>query len=172
VLLVASACTAFEPLTGAEVARDAAVVDGGAPGEASPPDGPVPVSGTCTDADSDPTRSVSFHDEIRPMLDRLRTDPSPGCRSCHYSTEPVHIGLDEGGLDLATLGALRFGGNTSHGSVVVPGRPCESAIVQKLLGIYPHGVRMPKDSSPYWTDREIQVVADWIFEGAMGQANE
>jgi len=127
----------------------------------------------CVDADSDPATSVSFHRDIRPIMNRPRFgDPAgPGCRECHYSTEPSHAGTDLSGLDLATLGALRRGGATSGAKIVVAGKPCSSVIVQKLLGTY-NGFQMPKDSSRHWTAAEVQLVIDWIAEGAVGGDSE
>jgi hypothetical protein len=123
----------------------------------------------CTDADSDPATPVDFHRDIRPMIDRFRTDPiGPGCRSCHYASEDSHEGLDLGRLNLETLGTLRQGGITSGAGIVVAGKPCSSAIVQKLIGTYKIGPRMPKNATRFWSPQEIQVVVDWIAEGAKG----
>jgi hypothetical protein len=117
---------------------------------------------------------VSFANDIRPLMNREPHDPAGhGCYACHYSTEPMHPGIDLGGLDLATLGALRRGGVTSGASIAIAGKPCESAIVQKLQGDYAATpVRMPKDGPPYWSDAEIQLVIDWIAEGAKGADTE
>jgi hypothetical protein len=128
----------------------------------------------CMDVDSDPANPVSFHAQIRPLMDRLPTDPTGhGCKTCHYQGQPAPTGIQIGGLDLTTLMSLRAGGNSSHGTVVIPGKPCESAIVQKLQGAYPlNPSRMPKDGPPFWTDDQIQLVIDWIAEGAQGMDNE
>ena len=137
----------------------------------SPGVGPPLVA--CTDADSDPGQSVSFHAQIRPLMDRASDDSTGhGCITCHYSTQPSHVCTDITGLDAATLGALRLGGVVSGGNIIIPGKPCESALVQKLQGDYFEGLRMPKDGPPFWSDDEIQLVKDWIFEGANGEDDE
>jgi len=129
--------------------------------------GPTRIA--CTDVDSDPAHQVSFANDIRPLMNRSSDDPAGhGCISCHYSTEPSHICLDITGLDLSSLAALRKGGSVTGTSIVIPGKPCESALVQKLQGDYAVGLRMPKDGPPYWSDAEIQLVIDWIAEGAQG----
>jgi hypothetical protein len=92
--------------------------------------------------------------------------------TCHYSTQPLHPCIDVIGLDLATLGALRRGGATSTSTIVIPGKPCESALVQKLQGDYFTGLQMPKDGPPFWSQQEIQLVIDWIAEGAEGGDEE
>jgi hypothetical protein len=139
-------CSEVAPLVGSEVTRS-------------------------TDAGGD-ARPVAFS-EIRKLMDRMPDDPTgPGCKRCHYSDQPSHIGLDLGGLDLRTLGSLRQGGGTSGTRIVVPGRPDESAIVQKLKGTYPFGTRMPKSGPPFWSEQEIQLVVDWIAQGALGDDDE
>lgn len=118
---------------------------------------------------------VCFARDIRPLMDRpaapMGVPPTPkGCRSCHYSTELKHNGIDLGGLDLATLGSLRRGGGSSGKRIVVPHKPAESVLVQALLGTYGSN-RMPKGSN-YWTDDEIALVARWISEGGRGRSSE
>ena len=132
-----------------------------------PSTGPQLVA--CTDVDSDPAHAVSFANDIRPLMNRSATEPTGhGCLVCHYSTQPSHPCLDVSGLDLASLGATRRGGVISGADVIIPGKPCESILVQKLQGDAVNGVRMPKDGPPYWSDAEIQLVMDWIAEGANG----
>jgi hypothetical protein len=137
----------------------------------SPDTGPPLVA--CSDVDSDPANAVSFAAQIRPLMNRSNSDPTGlGCIVCHYSTQATHPCLDVTGLDLATLGALRRGGVVSGPNIVIPGKPCESALVQKLVGDYYTGLRMPKGGPPYWSDDEIQLVKDWIAEGAAGEDSE
>jgi len=127
----------------------------------------------CVDVDSNPDASVDFGRDIRPLMNRTASDPTGhGCIACHYSTEAHHSCLDATGLDMATLGAIRKGGNTTGANIIVAGKPCESALVQKLQGDYPVGVQMPKDGPPYWSQSQIQLVADWIAEGASGADDE
>jgi hypothetical protein len=137
----------------------------------SPQVGPALVA--CTDADSDPAHTVSFAQQIRPLMDRTNADPTGhGCIACHYSTQPSHLCTDITNLDLATLGSLRKGGVTSGAGIVVAGKPCESALVQKLQGDYFTGLQMPKDGPPFWSSDEVQLVKDWIAEGANGEDPE
>jgi hypothetical protein len=136
-----------------------------------PQQGPLLVA--CSDVDSNPDAPVDFGRDIRPLMNRSATDPTGhGCLACHYSTQLEHSCLDATGLDMATLGAIRRGGSTTRGNIIVPGKPCESALVQKLLGDYPIGVQMPKDGPPYWSPSQIQLVKDWIAEGASGADSE
>lgn len=166
-LLIAAAllvgCSGLDPNVGpwrTEPEED--VVDAGLPEAGETEDGTVDPGG------------VSFARDIRPLMNRpSKGDPTGrGCKSCHYHTEASHIGLDLGGLDLATLGSLRLGGGSSGRRIVVAGKPGESVIVQALLGQYPYANRMPKNGNPYWSDGEIQVVRDWISQGAKGADDE
>ena len=136
-----------------------------------PQAGPVRVA--CSDTDSDPAHTVSFAMQIRPLMDRSNTDPNGhGCIACHYSSQPTHQCTDVTGLDVASLGTLRQGGVISGASIIIPGMPCESALVQKLQGDYFVGLQMPKDGPQYWSSDEIQLVVDWIAEGANGGDTE
>jgi hypothetical protein len=152
------------------LAAMAAIVPGGCT-QLAPEVGPERIA--CDDVDSDPAHAVSFAKDIRPLMNRSIIDPTGhGCIACHYSTEGSHLCLDQTGLDLATLGTLRRGGSTTGASIVVPGKPCSSGIVQKLQGDYYTGLRMPKDGPAYWSDSQIQLVKDWIAEGAVGEDGE
>jgi hypothetical protein len=116
---------------------------------------------------------ISFRRDIRPLLNRAANDPTgKGCKNCHYSTEPNHPGLDLGGIDLATLGAIREGGGSTGKRIIVPGKPDESGFIQKLRGTYPYGTRMPKNGPPYWSDADVKIVSDWIAQGAKGADDE
>ncbi len=131
-----------------------------------------PVDAGVSDAASDAPR-ISFAKDIRPLMNRLETDPTGhGCKACHYSTQPSHVGLDLAGLDLSTLGKLRRGGGTSGRGIVVPFDSKSSAIVQKLKGTYPFGTRMPKNGPAFWRDEDIQKLSDWIDQGAEGADDE
>jgi hypothetical protein len=126
----------------------------------------------CSDADSDPTHDVVFGRDVRPLIARTRLDPTgPGCVDCHYVSLGTRQGILIGGLDLETLGSLRRGGARTGANIVVPGKPCSSGIVKKLLGTF-EGPRMPKDSPRSWNDDEMHVIMDWIAEGAKGADSE
>jgi hypothetical protein len=125
----------------------------------------------CVDQDSDPGREVSFARDIRPLMSGAVVG-TKGCKACHYPTNlaGTRDGFLETGLDLETLGALRRGGRNTNAAIVVPGSPCGSAIVKKLQGTF-GGARMPK-GGPYWRPEQIQLVVDWIAEGARGEDAE
>jgi hypothetical protein len=144
VIAIVPACTAVEPEVGERLTA-------------------------CVDADSNPAVNVVFKDQIRPLMQGLVPGPKP-CANCHYHSGGTREGLNETGFDLETLGTLRKGGRRTFDDIVVPGQPCKSAIVQKLKGTY-EGARMPK-GGPYWTAEQIQLMIDWIAEGAPGADTE
>ncbi len=123
-------------------------------------------SSTCVDDDSNPALAVDFVKEIRPRLNGL-VPGTTGCKKCHDARSGTKEGFIATGLDLGTLTSLRNGGRSSGDRIVVPGRPCQSAIVRKLRGTAGTGVRMPKNG-PFWSDSDTRLMMDWIAEGAIG----
>lgn len=119
----------------------------------------------CVDADSNPNVRVDFKTQIRPIMNGDVPGPKP-CANCHYETRGSKEGLLESGLNLETLVTMKAGGRVTRDTNVVAGKPCSSAIVQKLRGTY-DGARMPK-GGPYWSREQIQLMIDFIAEGAQG----
>lgn len=122
-----------------------------------------PVALECDPADSDPERDVSFDDDILPLLQR---PPSAAGCSCHDPTQRSPIGLERSGLDLSGYRQLMRGGATSGTDIVVPGDPCESVLLMKVGDAPPFGSRMPLSGPPHLSPTEVQLVHDWIAEGA------
>jgi hypothetical protein len=114
----------------------------------------------CVDADSDASKTVDFKAQIRPIIEAR-------CSNCHYYGRGTEAGYREVGFDQGSLGALRKGGSNTGPNILVPGKPCSSFYVQKIRGTFPSGARMPKDSTPLRAE-EIQLIMDWIAEGANG----
>jgi hypothetical protein len=178
--VVLAGCSSFDPTFGPpHVERPD---PGGVEMDASKGDEPGHSPGDASKSDADDGGAsvpdvarpgISFRRDIRPLMNRPANDPSgKGCKNCHYSTEANHQGIDLGGLDMATLGALREGGGSTGRRIIVAGKPDESGLVQKLRGIYPFGTRMPKNGPPFWSDADVKLVADWIAEGAQGSDDE
>ncbi len=103
---------------------------------------------------------VSFRDDVFPVIKR-------NCLPCHAQEQ-----FNSSELALDTYDLLMAGGK--HGSPVVAGKPKESMLVQKLTGTPPFGDPMPLDprrrkgapQTKRLSDREIQILMDWIEEGA------
>ncbi|MEJ7602749.1 MAG: hypothetical protein WKG01_32975 [Kofleriaceae bacterium] len=127
------------------------------------PDVGPPLRAICNNVDSDPATSVRFEAEIRAAIFE-RADLH--CTRCHTAAGETPIGLDVGGLDLASYQTLLRGGVQSGADLVRPGDPCGSVLVLKLGVGPPFGARMPLDGPPHATARDIQIIADWISEGA------
>jgi hypothetical protein len=121
------------------------------------------LAGGCKDVDSDPGRPISFAGDVRPLLDR----PLGGC-SCHLpnGTGPGP-GIQLAGLNLVSYATLRAGGASSGPRIAIPGQPCDSLLYLKIGTAPPFGSRMPLNGPPYYTPAEIQLISDWIAEGAL-----
>ena len=122
-----------------------------------------PLAPRCSNVDSDPATSVSFSQDVQPILTGQTN--SPGC-GCHLPTAPDPIGLEETGLDLSSYEGLVAGGVNSLSGVIVPGSPCDSLLWQKVSPGPPFGARMPFNGPPFLDAPTRQLLADWIAEGA------
>jgi hypothetical protein len=104
--------------------------------------------------------SVSYRKDVMPVLAKY-------CLPCHAeeSYNPSELSLD-------SYTQLRKGGK--HGDPVVPGKPQESILMQKLLDDPPFGDRMPLQSRRQklsgivkkLTTEEVSVLRRWISQGA------
>ncbi|HMI93811.1 MAG TPA: hypothetical protein VK509_20700 [Polyangiales bacterium] len=120
-------------------------------------------AGLCQPDDSDPERDVSFMEQIQPMLER--PFGQGGC-GCHQPTGRRASGIELTGLRLGGYADLMRGGDKSGDTIVVPGDPCASLVLQKTSNAPPSGARMPSDGPPYLSPREHALLHDWIAEGA------
>jgi hypothetical protein len=121
-------------------------------------------AGVCKPEDSDPDHDVSFMTDLE-MNIFMRPAGQAGC-ACHITGNKRTPGIDATGFALDTYDKLRNGGTNSHDTIIVPGNPCASLIVQKVSSAPPSGSRMPSDGPPYLTPTEITLLSDWIAEGA------
>lgn len=127
--------------------------DVGAPHQ-TPSDGSV--SGC--NADSDPNTEISYSSDLADgVFVRGR------CISCH---KPGGQGISQSELFMDTYEALRAGGRRSGANIVIAGAPCSSILSLKIGSSPPFGRRMPYNGPPYLSSSDIQLVHDWIAEGA------
>ena len=133
----------------------------------SEPDVGPQVSERCINEDSDPNTDIDYQ---RDIVDKIFSEEPTACFECHRPDAPNPVGFEVGGLDLSSYQTLRQGGAISGSSVVIPGNPCESILLQKIRDGVPFGGRMPLSGAPYLTDEEIQNIHDWIAEGALGDS--
>lgn len=120
---------------------------------------PLPA---CVDADSDPSTSVDWGTQIVPLL-WTSQNGADKCTYCHLASFPE--GSTPAYLYLESYANLRKGSKNSP--IVVPGKPCSSLLVKKLRGTAVNGARMPR-GGPYFTPEQVQLVSDWVAEGARG----
>jgi hypothetical protein len=117
----------------------------------------------CINDDEDPSKDVSFRDDIIPQI---LTPEGVGCLECHAPDAPTPLGFEVSGLDLSTYAAAARGGANSDGIAIIPGQPCQSIMYQKVSAGPPFGARMPLSGPPFLTELQLQLVHDWIAEGA------
>lgn len=99
--------------------------------------------------DPQAAKSVSYFKDVRPVLERH-------CVECHSSDERK-AEFEVSSVETLLTKGRRFGPG------VVPFRPDESAVVQRIKGdIAP---QMPKDGKPL-TEDELHVIRQWIAAGA------
>ncbi|MBL4634440.1 MAG: hypothetical protein JKY56_11240 [Kofleriaceae bacterium] len=124
--------------------------------------GPL-IRESCFDEDSNPDVAVSYSEQIVPLLFET---PTAGCLECHAPNAPTPEGYLISGLDVSSYNALRSGGNIAGTSVIIPGQPCESILLQKTAAGPPFGGRMTLNRRPVLSDEQTQLLHDWIVEGA------
>jgi mono/diheme cytochrome c family protein len=118
----------------------------------SPTDAQAPAAGTSVPTTELPTdaapanTSISFTNDVAPIFEAT-------CNKCH-GVEQV-----KEGLDLTTYERVMAG--SFNGAVIIPGNANESYLVQQVI----EG-EMPK-RGPGLTDQQIQIIADWVNQGAL-----
>ncbi len=122
-----------------------------------------PLRAACEDVDSDPATTVSYQ---RDIVAGIFARDDLDCIRCHTAGGESPIGLLVGGLDLGSYDGLRRGGAQSGADVVIPGAPCDSALYRKVVPGPPFGARMPLNGPLYLSPADVQIIVDWIAEGA------
>jgi WD40 repeat protein len=93
--------------------------------------------------------TVSFHNEVRPILARR-------CAGCHQQTRDARAGK----LSVMTYAGLKSGGVAGPG--FVSGKPADSPLYKQISGKNPP---MPKGGAPL-ASREVEAIRLWITQGA------
>jgi len=120
-------------------------------------------SAPCSNDDLDPSNDVSFRDEIIPQI---LLPAGVGCLQCHAPDAPTPLGFEVSGLDLSSYASAARGGANSDGTAIIPGQPCQSIMFQKVSAGPPFGGRMPLSGPPFLSQQQLDLVHDWIAEGA------
>ena len=117
-------------------------------------------------ADVEASLTLDFADAVRGVTTTLYLTTDAQCSTCHFPAGENPIGVQLGGLDLSTYSGVLSGGIRSGGSIVRADEPCESVLYQKVLAGPPFGSRMPLNGPPFLAQVEIELIHDWIAEGA------
>ena len=105
------------------------------------------LSGGPLAAQDQAAKPLSFHNQIHPILQRK-------CQGCHQPAKA------NGKLILTTFDSLMKGGE--GGTVVEPGKPDESLLIEQITGDSP---AMPKNAPPL-SAAEVDLLNRWIAQGA------
>lgn len=99
-----------------------------------------------------PAKEISYSKEVAPILDKF-------CATCHNEDEdhPSQLFMD-------SYESLMKGGK--HGPAVKPGTAKESLLIQKTDAEPPFGKRMPPSKKLIPTAEQIEVLRQWINQGA------
>lgn len=94
---------------------------------------------------------VVYNDDIQPIFNAR-------CIACHGGTS---------GVTLSSYAAVMSSVGDQYGRTIVePGEPDQSPIVDKIGPNPTHGDRMPQ-GGPYLSDAQINLIRQWIAEGAL-----
>lgn len=96
---------------------------------------------------------LSFNRDVRPIL-------SENCFHCHGPDSAAR----ESGLRLDTFEGVTGGGDS--GPAIVPGKPAESLLIERLHASDPTERMPPRDSNRTLTASQKQILERWINEGA------
>src|SRR6266436_4020960 len=94
------------------------------------------------------TKPVDFNRDVRPIL-------SNNCFQCHGPDEKVR----KAKLRLDTQAG-------AHAAVVVPGKPDMSDLVKRTASTDPDAMMPPAKSGKKLTPREVDILKQWVKEGA------
>jgi hypothetical protein len=100
---------------------------------------------------------LDYRNDIAPLL-------RDSCAGCHNDVDL------EGELSVETFASLMAGGESKDRTIIVPGDPAKSYLLQTIL----HEVKpaMPPKKEPQPSDADIALITRWIEEGAHGPAPE
>src|SRR5271169_1191143 len=97
---------------------------------------------------------TSYTNDIRPIIHDY-------CLSCH---QPGGKGYEKSGLDMRTYESLMKG--TNFGAVIKPGDSLASTLIQLVEGRAHPSLRMPFGMEGGLAKDKIQLLKNWIQEGA------
>jgi hypothetical protein len=103
-------------------------------------------------------RRIEFNRDIRPIL-------SDNCFYCHGPDRNKR----EADLRLDTLGGLHGEGGKS--GAIVPGRPEESRLIQRVTSVDAEVVMPPPSTGKVLTAAQIQLLREWIEQGGEYQGH-
>ena len=111
------------------------------------------LSGCSAPSDDPAARTVSFKDEVLPML-------AKNCFKCHLEGGK---GYEKTGLNMRTHESLMKG--TNNGPVIVAGSAVSSTLYRQIAHLTAEEIRMPHNEMKL-ADEDIALLKAWIDQGA------
>lgn len=99
---------------------------------------------------------VSYQNDVSPILQEK-------CRQCHIP--PDGVGYVRTGLSMESYDTLMRG--TMFGEVIIPGDSRRSILNKLTEGRAGESMRMPHGSAEPLTPEEIEVLKEWVNQGAL-----
>ena len=114
----------------------------------------IPVIFLITACGKQPAETVSYTNDIRPILEA-------NCLDCHVVGQR---GYEKSGLDMETYHSLIKG--TKFGPVIKAGDSISSTLAALIEGRVDPSIKMPHGGRDPLTAAEIKKIRDWIDQGA------
>jgi uncharacterized membrane protein len=114
-----------------------------------------PAAATAPAARSSDPKVAFFQERIKPILD-------DHCTKCHNAARVARG--KSGKLDQTSRASLLTGGRS--GPAIVPGKPEESLLIQRVKGELPDEDLMPPPPNAALTQQQIADLEQWIRDGA------
>ncbi len=106
---------------------------------------------------TDSRAELDYQTDVAPLLRDY-------CAGCHNEVDY------EGEFSVETFASVLEGGETDDKSILVPGKPNQSYLLQTILRTAKPA--MPPKKEPQLSEDEIAVITRWIAEGAHGPEPE
>ncbi len=117
------------------------------------------IISACSDSGTEPEDNsngnngeVSFSAQVQPLL-----QASCGFANCHGAAT-------QSGFSVASYGSIT--GSAGHGRLLLPNFADSTNLYLKLLDPPPFGARMPASGPPFLSTSNINLIRDWINQGA------
>lgn len=138
----------------------------GCPGNSTTSMGAAGAGAGVAGASAAPAATFStIYDMLFPRTTNAHCDMCHGLPAFDASNGNLSTGMDKTSTYGALVGKKSMGSKCMDRSLVVPGQPDMSLLLQKVMPNPPCGLRMPNGGAPL-SDAQIEMIRSWIAAGA------